>query len=77
MLDFHRISATPNPSTILKIDEVLRRTGLKTTRLYELTKKRNFPAQVSLGARAVGWYEDEVQNWICQRPCRRGPETEG
>lgn len=84
MLDLYRMSATPNPRTILKIDEVLRRTGLKTTGLYDRIKNRTFPAQVSLGARAVGWYEDEVQDWIDQRPAtdaarngRNGENTQG
>lgn len=80
MLDLYRMSATPNPRTILRKEEVLRRTGLKTTRLYELISKEEFPAQVSIGARAVGWYEDEVQDWIRERPgveSRRRQSAEG
>lgn len=72
MLDLYRMSATPNPRTILRKEEVLRRTGLKTTRLYELIKKGRFATQVSTGARAVGWYEDEVQDWIDERPAVEG-----
>jgi len=72
MLDLYRMSATPNPRTILRKEEVLRRTGLKTTRLYELIKKGEFVAQVSLGARAVGWYADQVQDWIDKRPAVEG-----
>lgn len=72
MYDLFRMSATPNPRTILRKEEVLRRTGLKTTRLYELIKEGRFAAQVSLGARAVGWYEDAVQSWIDSRPAVEG-----
>jgi prophage regulatory protein len=74
------MSATPNPRTILRKEEVLRRTGLKTTRLYELIKSGEFPAQVSIGARAVGWYATAVQNWIDVRPAaeaRRGQSGGG
>lgn len=74
------MSATPNPRTILRKEEVLRRTGLKTTRLYELIKNGEFPVQISIGARAVGWYEFEVQSWIDLRPAaetRRGQSGEG
>ncbi len=67
MLDLHSMSADPNPKAILRVEEVLRRTGLKRTMLYELIKKERFPNQVSLGARAVGWYEDEVEDWIRNR----------
>ena len=58
----------------------MRRTGLRTTGLYERIKEGGFPAQVSIGARAVGWYEDEVQDWISERPAvggRRGQSTAG
>lgn len=72
MMDLYRMSADPNPRTILRKDEVLRRSALKTTRLYELIKEGEFPAQVSIGARAVGWYEDEVQTWIDNRPAVEG-----
>lgn len=35
--------------------------------LYDLIAKRRFPKQFSLGARAVGWYEEQVEEWIKDR----------
>ena len=67
MLDLHSMSADPNPKTILRIEEVLHRTGLKRTMLYDLVRKGMFPQQLSLGARAVGWYEEQVEIWIRNR----------
>ena len=64
MLDLYSMSADPSPRTILRIKEVLHRTGLKRTMFYDLIKKRKFPERVLLGARAVGYYEDEVEEWI-------------
>jgi prophage regulatory protein len=52
---------------ILRIEEVLHRTGLKKTMFYDLIKKRKFPEQVPIGARAVGWYEHQVDEWIRNR----------
>lgn len=63
----YSMSANPNPRTILRIDDVLHRTGLKRTMLYDLVRKERFPRQVSLGARAVGWYEEQVDEWIKDR----------
>jgi len=75
MLDLYSMSANPNPRTILRVEVVLRRTGLKRTMLYDLIAKGQFPKQVSLGARAVGWYEDEVDEWIRNRDsANRQPE---
>lgn len=67
MLDLYRMSANPDPGTILRIKEVLRRTGLKETMFYDLIGKGKFPKQVPLGARAVGWYEHRVDEWIRNR----------
>lgn len=78
MLDLHSMSADPNPRTILRIEVVLHQTGLKRTMLYDLIKKGTFPQQVSLGARAVGWYQDEVEEWIRNRDlARREPARPG
>ncbi len=67
MLDLYSMSADPSPRTILRIEVVLRRSGLKRTMLYDLIAKGHFPKQVALGARAVGWYEDEVDEWVRNR----------
>ena len=67
MFDLHSMSADPNPTEIVRITEVLELTGLRRTMLYDLIGKGRFPAQVNLGARAVGWYKREVLEWICSR----------
>ena len=45
---------------ILKLKEVLNRTGLGKTSLYALIKNADFPKQIPLGSRSVGWLENEV-----------------
>jgi predicted DNA-binding transcriptional regulator AlpA len=67
MFDLYSMSADPNPSEIVRIAEVLELTGLRRTMLYDLIGKGRFPAQINLGARAVGWYKREVLEWICSR----------
>ena len=67
MFDLHGRSADPNLTEIVRIAEVLELTGLRRTMLYDLIGKGRFPAQVNLGARAVGWYKREVLEWICSR----------
>lgn len=67
MFDLYSMSADPNPTEIVRIADVLELTGLRRTMLYDLIGKGRFPAQVNLGARAVGWYKREVLEWICSR----------
>ncbi len=51
-------------TTLLRMRQVKERTGLSRSTLYLRIKAGEFPAQVSLGARAVGWLETEVERWI-------------
>jgi len=64
-MDFQK-SGTPTES-ILRLSEVLRRTGFSRSTLYNKISKNEFPHQVSLGARAVGWLKREVDGWISER----------
>ena len=52
---------------ILKLKEVLNRTGLGKTTLYALIGNGDFPQQIPLGLRAVGWLESEVDAWILEK----------
>jgi prophage regulatory protein len=50
--------------SIWRLHEVMARTGLKRSTIYDKMKKGDFPLSVSLGPRAVGWIADEVIAWI-------------
>ncbi|MBW8073001.1 MAG: AlpA family phage regulatory protein [Ferrovum sp.] len=52
---------------ILRLDAVLDKTGLSRSLIYQLVSEGNFPAQIHLGARSVGWIEAEVDDWIDAR----------
>lgn len=52
---------------IIRLPEVQAATGLSRSSIYAGTANGTFPSQIALGARAVGWYEDEVIAWIEQR----------
>lgn len=67
MLDLCNISPDLEPRKIIRLDEVREMTGLGKTTLYRKMDRDEFPRQIPLGARSVGWYEDEVQDWIRQR----------
>jgi len=50
--------------TICRLPDVMARTGLSRSTIYNLISAGQFPAQVNLGPRAVGWVENEVEDWI-------------
>jgi prophage regulatory protein len=49
---------------ILRFPEVKRRTGLSRSTIYLKIAEGAFPRQVSLGPRAVGWIEAEIEEWL-------------
>ena len=50
--------------SILRLPTVKSRTGLSRSTIYPRISQDMFPKPVSLGARAVGWLEDEIQAWL-------------
>jgi prophage regulatory protein len=53
--------------TILRLPDVKRSTGLSRSTIYLRITQGTFPKAVSLGGRAVGWLEAEVQQWLQRR----------
>jgi len=56
---------------ILRLDEVQAKTGFKRAHLYTLMHKGEFPRNVRLGTRAVGWNSVEVEQWVLERLARQ------
>jgi prophage regulatory protein len=53
--------------TILRLPDVKRSTGLSRSTIYLRIAQGTFPKPVSLGGRAVGWLEADVQQWLQRR----------
>lgn len=52
---------------IKRIKWVMEMTGLPRSTLYHYMKIGVFPKSVKLGERSVGWFEDDIFNWINSR----------
>ena len=52
---------------ILRRRQVEARTGLSRSTIYQRIKEGTFPAQVSLGAKAVGWIESDINDWLARQ----------
>ncbi|MER9763118.1 AlpA family phage regulatory protein [Mesorhizobium sp. M0138] len=52
---------------ILRREDVERATGLPRSSLYAAISAGTFPKPIKLGARAVGWLEDDIAKWQKQR----------
>ena len=52
---------------ILRLPEVVARTGLSRSSIYLRVSQNNFPKPVSLGGRSVGWVEEQLEQWLEQQ----------
>ena len=62
---------------MLKLNEVLKMTGLSRSTIYAYIDKGIFPRQVKLGERSVAWVEEEVIAWIDTRIMVRDAANSG
>ena len=42
-------------------------TGLSRSSIYAMIANGEFPAQIKIGIRAVGWRQSEIESWIENR----------
>ena len=56
-LDRHR-------DRLLRFPEVFIRTGMSESTIRRREVKGTFPRRVTLGSRAIGWYESDVTKWV-------------
>jgi prophage regulatory protein len=64
-------------TTILRLPAVKARTGLSRSSIYLRVSQGRFPRPISLGERAIGWVEAEIDHWVehqierSRKPARR------
>jgi prophage regulatory protein len=61
-----------NALAILRRKQVEARTGRSRSTIYQRVADGTFPKPVKLGARAVGWVESEIQEFLRSRVVARG-----
>jgi prophage regulatory protein len=62
----HTIDRVSSPR-LLRLKQVMERTGLKKTKLYQMQSNGTFPMRTQITSGAVGWVEAEVEQWIARR----------
>ena len=67
---------TPKTIRILRQPEVLARTGLSKSTIYQLIKEKQFKPPIKLGARAVGWLENDIDEFLASCIKASRPDSE-
>ena len=60
-----------NTDEILRLPQVMKRTGLPVSSLYRLMDAGQFPRPIHLSERAVGWESTSIEAWLEQRRAER------
>ena len=61
------------PPRILRLPEVVSRTGLPRASIYQQMAQGSFPKPIAISTRSRGWIESEVDAWIDERITRPEP----
>ena len=56
---------------ILRKPEVVDRVGYSAMHIWRLERDGKFPRRIQLGPNAIGWIEDEVDDWIRAKVAQR------
>jgi prophage regulatory protein len=49
---------------INRLPAVIEKTGLSRSSIYLRMNKGEFPQSISLGDRAIGWLEADIEQWL-------------
>ena len=52
---------------IIRLPEVMARTGLSRSTIYSFIASGNFPKSIKLGARSIGFIETDINDWISSK----------
>ena len=53
--------------SILRLKDVVQRIGLSRSTIYQRMSDGTFPESISLGDRAIGWVESDIDAWLRQQ----------
>lgn len=55
------------PTRLIRISEVLHRTGFSRSQIYRLVAMGQFPRPIRIAEATSAWIESEIQTWIESR----------
>jgi len=74
-MDIDTRPETLTRDSLIRLSEVSRHTGLRSSAIYQRVKDGTFPAPFKLGSQTSAWKWGEVLDWIRSRP-RVEPKAE-
>jgi prophage regulatory protein len=63
-----KTTSKPPGQNLLKLRQVIERTGLSGTTIWRMEGRGKFPSKVQISENRVGWHEAEIDGFIESRP---------
>ena len=60
-----------NHQRVIRKPELLGRLGLSDPTVWRLEKAGRFPRRIQLGGNSVGWFADEIDQWLSAKGAER------
>jgi prophage regulatory protein len=60
------------PAIIIRLPEVITRTGLSRSTIYSQISRGDFPKGIPISQRTRGWLAQEIEEWIEAQAALRG-----
>ena len=57
---------------ILRVRDVIKKTGLSRSSIDRFEKRKDFPKRIHLSVGVVGWYRNEIDEWLLARHSIKG-----
>ncbi len=73
--ELHKAHETYAAPRLLRLPQVIERTGLGRTTIYDSIRSGVFPRPVALTKAARAWRSDEIDAWIAQRCAARDAQA--
>lgn len=61
----------------LRLEDVINKTGLKRSTIYNLINKNAFPKSIAITSTSVAWLESEINQWIQEKVNQRNQKQKG
>ena len=49
---------------VLRLPQVINQTGLSRSSIYLKVQKGDFPKQINISERSVGWLQSDIDTWL-------------
>jgi prophage regulatory protein len=56
---------------ILRLPQIIKKTGLSRSTIYNLMSRGDFPQKIKLSYRTMGFLESEVDQWLAEKAANR------